>query len=303
MGCPYFEIQKTDDFGNIAEIISADKLPKHFIRRRTYASAKNSDVNGVMREFDYVGVRHKDGTFITPLKTMGVVSAIMLIISGVFVAYNILDGLGIYLTTLLFPALFGVFLYCHLKELAFVKTVAHLFILYDSEGEPYSVEIHGKRIRVIYKGKLFVIKRGKAKEVKSMRLRYYAYLNMYPQSVLDMGRFLDNSDKSYSAVLVPSVTYFEDGRGVLTLDCRHFNNDSTSSIYMDKHTQFSKYIFVVDKDLRLNAVYSAAREDALISDRILTKAEVISAGQAAGDDLKFYVYRNKALEKILKEIK
>lgn len=307
MGCPYFEIQKTDEFDNIAEIITADRQSRHFIRRRTYSPSKLADTNRVMHEFNYADVRHKDGTFVTPLKVMGGVSAVMIIISGIFLVgvepSKVLDGLAIYLTALLFIALFGVFLYCHLKEQAFVKTVAHLFILYDSAGEPYSVEIQGKRIRVIYKGRLFVIKRGKAKEVKSMRLRYYAYLNLYPQSVLDMGRFLDNSDKSYSAVLVPTVTYTDDGSGVLTLDCHYFNNGYTSPTCWDKHTQFLKYVFVVDKNLNLSAVYSAAREDALISDDILTKAEEVSRGQAAEDDLKFYVYRYKALEKILEEIK
>lgn len=56
----------------------------------------------------------------------------------------------------------AIFLFCHLTEFAFVKSRDDLFIAYDKEGEPYSVEVSKKRVRALYRNLLYIIK-GKKK--------------------------------------------------------------------------------------------------------------------------------------------
>ena len=61
MSCPYFEIQKSEDFDNIAEIIKADKEVKHFVRRRRYTPFDLSN-NSIKSAFDK-NVRHSQSGY------------------------------------------------------------------------------------------------------------------------------------------------------------------------------------------------------------------------------------------------
>ncbi len=73
--------------------------------------------------------------------------------------------IAIPLTALGIGILFGIFLFCHLKEFTFINTCDDLFIAYDGEGNFYSVEISKKRIRVLHKNSLYIIKGKKLKKI------------------------------------------------------------------------------------------------------------------------------------------
>ncbi len=79
MSCPYFEIQKSEDFDNIAEIIKADKEVKHFVRRRRYTPFDLSN-NSIKSAFDK-NVRHSQSGYFKALCLLAVVSSIMIAIS------------------------------------------------------------------------------------------------------------------------------------------------------------------------------------------------------------------------------
>ncbi len=57
---------------------------------------------------------------------------------------------------------------------------------------------------------------------------YYAYLSMFPHSVLSMEKYVDNSDRSTEPVIIPSINYYDDGR--CTLSFKEFRYSQTQSL-------------------------------------------------------------------------
>ncbi|MDE7453651.1 MAG: hypothetical protein K2N22_04510, partial [Clostridia bacterium] len=316
MSCPYFEIQKSDDFENIAEIILADNEPKHFVRQRRYSPFDVSD--GSIRSAFDKKIRHSQSGYFSGLRLFSIIFPIMTAISiYVMVAAapeNRLGLIAIPITTLGLGIIWAIFLVCHSVEFAFIKSCDHLFIADDAEGNHYSVEVRKKRIRVLYKGVLYVIKGKKIKTVRNDRKIYLAYLTMYPQSVLDMGKFVDNSDRDSEPVLTPHVEYLPDGSCSLSFGERghavrqnspaSFGHTGVAYSYhpLLRHLQFAKYIFTVNGDLKLTSVYTAARENAVINYDALTLAEVTESGNAAIEALKEIAAANVLLAKILNDI-
>ena len=316
MSCPYFEIQKSDEFENIAEIILADNEPKHFVRHRRYTPFDVSD--GSIKSAFGKKIRRSQSGYFSGLRLFSIIFPIMVAISiYVMVAAepeNRLGLIAIPLTTLGLGIIWAIFLVCHLIEFTFITSCDHLFIADDKDGNPYSVEISKKRIRVLYNGTLYVIKGKKIKTVRNDRKIYYAYLTMYPQSVLDMGKFVDNSDRDREPVLTPHVEYLPDGNCTLSFGERGYalrqnspasfsHNGGAYSYYpLLRHLQFAKYIFTVNADLKLISVYAAARENAVINYDALTLAEVTESGNAAMESLKKAAAENSRLEEILESL-
>ncbi len=69
-----------------------------------------------------------------------------------------------------------------------------------------------------------------------------------------------------------------------------------------RHLHFYKYIFTVNNDLKLTSVYSAARENAIISYDVVTFAEALESGDTAKEALKYKVKTNKLFESVLNKI-
>ena len=132
------------------------------------------------------------------------------------------------LTALVIGIIWGIFLICHIIEFSFVTSGDRLFIAYDGEGNPYSVEVGEKRIRVLYQNLLYVIKDKRIKKINNERKLYYAYLSMFPHSVLSMEKYVDNSDRSTEPVIIPSINYYDDGR--CTLSFKEFRYSQTQSL-------------------------------------------------------------------------
>ena len=222
MSCPYFEIQKSEEFENVAEIIEADREVKHFVRRRRYTPFDISD-SSIKSAFDKE-IRHSQSGYFNVLRLFSIILTIMIAISiYVMIAAmpeNRSGLIAIPITTLGIGIIWGIFLTCHIKEFTFIKTCDDLFIAYDGEGNPYSVEISKRRIRVLHKDSLYVIKGNKIKKIHKDRRLYYAYLSMYPQAVLDMGKYLDNSDRDMKPVLIPQIDYLSDGCCTLSFGAR-----------------------------------------------------------------------------------
>ena len=309
MSCPYFELQKSEDFENVAEIIGADIEVKHFVRCRRYTPSDVSD-SSIKSAFDK-DIRHSQSGYFDGLRLFSIILPIMIAISiYVMVAAspeNRLWLIAIPLTTLGLGIIWGIFLVCHITEFAFIKLCDDLFIAYDAGGTPYSVEISKKRIRVLYKDSLYVIKGKKVKTIRNQRKLYYAYLNMYPQAVLDMGKYLDNSDRNMQPILIPEIGYLPNGccslsfgeRGPVQRSGRH---NRVHKHPLLNHLHFCKYIFTVNSELKLTSVYSAARENAVINYDALTLATVTESGEAAIETLRKISGTNSLLAKTLRAI-
>lgn len=309
MSCPYFEIQKSEDFDNIAEIIKTDKEVKHFIRRRRYAPFDLSN-NSIKSAFDK-NVCHSQSGYFRVLCLLSVVSFIMIAISiYVMVATSPKERVGLVAIPLIafgICALFGIFLFCHLKEFIFIKSCDDLFIAYDGKGNPYSVEISKQHIRVLHKNSLYIIKGKKIKRICKERKLYYAYLNMYPQAVLDLGQYLDNSDRYMEPVLIPQIKYSSDGCCSLSIgergsSQRRGKHNKTHVHPLLQHLHFCKYLFIINNELKLISVYSAATENAVINFDALTFATVTESENSAIKSLIKIASSNNQLEKILKQI-
>ena len=204
----------------------------------------------------------------------------------------------------------AIFLFCYLTEFAFVKSRDDLFIEYDKEGEPYSVEVSKKRVRALYRNLLYIIKGKKIKTIKSERKLYYAYLNMFPQCVLDMGKYVDNSDRSTEAVFIPDINYCEDGQCILSLGKPAYKQNQNLPAGFEgfcpksllRHLNFYNYIFTVDNELQIISVYSAARQNAVIGYNVVTFAQRSEGGDAAKQALRNIAAKNKLLGNILYKI-
>lgn len=231
MGCPYFEIQKSEDYENIASIIIADKETKHFVRRRRYTQRCAND-DGIRSAFDKK-IRHSQSGFFEGLRFFLIVFPLMIAVSICVMVTatpeNMTGLIAVPLTALLIGIIWGIFLICHIIEFSFVTSGDRLFIAYDGEGNPYSVEVGEKLIRVLYQNLLHVIKGKRIKKINNERKLYYAYLSMFPQSVLSMEKYVDNSDRSTEPVIIPSINYYDDGR--CTLSFREFGYSHTQSLH------------------------------------------------------------------------
>lgn len=309
MSCPYFEIQKSEDYDNVAEIIKADKEVKHFVRRRRYTPFDISN-NSIQSAFNK-NIRHSQSGYFKILCLFSVVSSIMIAISiYVMVVASPKEQIGLIaipLTAFGIGILFGIFLFCHLKEFDFIKTCDDLFIVYDGEGNPCSVEISKKRIRVLHKNLLYIIKGKKIKKIGKERKLYYAYLNMYPQAVLDLGKYLDNSDRYMEPVLIPQIKYFSDGCCTLSFgergpSQRRGKHNKTHVHPLLQHLHLCKYLFIINNELKLISMYSAVRENTMINFDALTFATVTESGNSAIKSLIKIARSNNQLEKILKQI-
>lgn len=309
MSCPYFMIQKNKDFENFAEIIEADKEAKHFVRKRRYTpfDVSNSSIKSAFNQH----IRHSQSGYFKGLRFFSIVFPIMIALS-IYVMITALpenrSGLiAIPLTTLGVGILWGIFLICHLIEFAFITTCDHLFIAYNGAGSPYSVEISKQRVRILYKDTLYIIKGNKIKKINNERKLYYGYLNMYPQAVLDIGKYVDNSDKDEEPVLIPKIEYLPDGCCSLSFgergNAQRVGKHRGSHRYrLLHHLHFCKYIFTVNAELKLISVYSAARENTVISHDALTLATVTESGNSAIESLRQIAISNSRIEKVLRYI-
>ena len=220
---------------------------------------------------------------------------------------NRLGLIAIPITAFGFGVLWVIFLVCFAKEYRFVKSSDELFIAYDGDGNPYAVEVGKRRIRVLYKDALYIIKGKRTKTVHSERELYYAYLNMFPQSALNIGKYLDNSDRSMEPVLIPKIEYSADGCCTLSIGERGRVQRSGKHGRVHKypllhHLHFCKYIFTVNGELKLTSVHSAARESAAISHDILTLATVVERGDEALEALGKVAAKNCRLAEALGRI-
>ncbi|MDE7373330.1 MAG: hypothetical protein K2N18_04625, partial [Clostridia bacterium] len=153
-----FEIEKSDDYENVVEIINADTEAKHFVRRRVYTPSSIDD-DRVISEFEpRKYIRHRDGGFIRALGSFllsFLVFGAMSIYVGVTAPDKLTDFIALFIVAGFMGALFVVFLIMHLSEHAFMNSTDDLFILYDRFGTPCSVEIRKNRARVLYKDTLY----------------------------------------------------------------------------------------------------------------------------------------------------
>lgn len=282
------------------------------------SSARNdaercADDGGVRFAFDKK-IRHSQSGFFDGLRFFSIVLPLMIAVS-IYVMVtakpeNMTGLIAVPLTALVIGIIWGIFLICHIIEFSFVTSGDRLFIAYDGEGNPYSVEVGEKRIRVLYQNLLYVIKDKRIKKINNERKLYYAYLSMFPQSVLSMEKYVDNSDRSTEPVIIPSINYYDDGRCTLSFGEFRFSQTQSlpegyGSFYpksLLRHLNFYKYIFTVNNELKITSVYSASRENAILGYDIVTFAELSESGDAAKETLRKIITANKLLENVLYKI-
>ncbi len=218
--------------------------------------------------------------------------------------------IAIFLTTLFFIVGFILFFTFHIIDRNFVNLVNDLFIVYDKDNIFCSVETQKSKTRVLYKNKLYIIKSNKVKIIDKGRRLYFAYLNMLPIITLKMDRYnLEFEKSNYVYTLTPKIKYLQDGTSTLSICCPRptLNLEKIQEgeiIYFPKpqYIQFSKYMFVLSSNLKLNSIYYAATDNIISSYHVLTHAQLKEVGEDALLNLRKLANENTQLKEILKDV-
>lgn len=225
---------------------------------------------------------------------------------------NLFGVIPLFVTTAVFGIAFIFFTYCHFYEHKSMTTDSHLFVVYDTNGLPCSIEIKYACIKVLYKNKLYLIKNGKVKEISASSKIYLAYLNMFPLAVMNIEQYvegLESFDASYDVSIVPNINYLSGGGCSVSLNIfkNREKNGKKKSRYLsqrslNKFLHFSRYCLLIDKNLKLQSVYYSAKENNLLLNNIFTFANIVERGDSALESLRQFSNEHCLLEKVLKEI-
>lgn len=61
MSAPRFYIEENSDFADLAEIMSADREIKHFVKKRAFRECKFVSTDDLVSYYDKNHINHKDG--------------------------------------------------------------------------------------------------------------------------------------------------------------------------------------------------------------------------------------------------
>lgn len=309
-----FKIKQNNEFDNFTEIIYADKEAKHFVKHRTYSPRFVDEDEDIYSSFKSKKNSHKNSTYYNlVLLFCGISLSMIAITILIFININpkeLINGIAIPITTLFFTACFVLLLSFYIIDRKFVNLINELFIVYNKNNNVCSVETKKNKIKVLYKNKLYIIKSNKIKIIDKGKNLYLAYLNMLPISVLRIDNYNIEFEKSnYIYTLTPKIKYLQNGTSTLSICCPRpiFNLERIQEgekVFIPKpqYIQFSKYIFVLNSELKLNSIYYAATDNRISSYYVLTHAQLNAVGNNAILNLKKLANENAQLKEILKDI-
>ncbi len=177
-----------------------------------------------------------------------------------------------------------------------VEKYDELFNLFDKDGLPLCVSVCGDGARVLHADSLFLINAGKIKITHSPRKLYFAYLDMFPQSALNMSAFVPERKQYF---LAPENCLYDSVTTALT--------QGESKTYFSLNAarvgvtiwKLHKILFELDNCRNVQTVYSAVGKT---YGKYATRAEVLNCGEEALSELEKTLVFNPHLEELLKGI-
>lgn len=322
MKAPFYEIDKDESFDDISKLVLNDKQSLHFVRRRN----RFYEGQTLLRISDIETRKMFDDSNFKRLRTLNmgfhgwakywIYFQCMFLISLSVVIYWAVSGSMTNLNTEKLPTIIIFIALCcllgfisiylivnYLRKYFFLKKaffkLDDLYIIYDTNKLPCSIEVRGKQIRILYKQSLYIIYNKKIKQINNPLTIYCSYLNMFPQSALDIGKYITEHRAALSekelAYQHPMV-----GTSYLANDC--FTLSLTTYGVSSKEWRIYKYVFDLDKDNKLDIVYSAATESRRFRYYYVTRAEVVERGEIVYAELNKIINGNSYLKKLINEI-
>ncbi len=177
-----------------------------------------------------------------------------------------------------------------------VEKYGELFNLVDKNGLPICVWVNGDSARVLHAESLFQITAGKIKITHDPRKLYFAYLDMFPQSALNMSAFVPERKQYF---LAPENCLYDSVTTALT--------QGESQTYFSLNAarvgvtiwKLHKILFELDNCRNVQTVYSAVGKT---YGKYATRAEVVNCGEEALSQLKLTAAFNPRLEELLEGI-
>lgn len=177
-----------------------------------------------------------------------------------------------------------------------VEKYGELFNLFDRNGLPICISVCGDSARVLHADSLFQITAGKIKVTHDPRKLYFAYLDMFPQSALNMSAFVPERKQYF---LAPENCLYDSVTTALT--------QGESKTYFSLNAarvgvtiwKLHKILFELDNCRNVQTVYSAVGKT---YGKYATRAEVVNCGEEALSQLKLTAAFNPRLEELLEGI-
>ncbi|MBD5632789.1 MAG: hypothetical protein HDP34_06115 [Clostridia bacterium] len=166
-----------------------------------------------------------------------------------------------------------------------------LYIVYDGTGAPLCVSVSDKKARILYGGEYFEVTVKKVKRTQNPRTVYLAYLDMFPQSALNMSDYVPERKQYFLApenTLYDSVTAVVSSIGEKT--CLSLNAIQCGVGVWKLH----KILFELDKASAVNTVYSSVGKT---HSKYMTKAEL--CGSTSKEEILFALKKFPTAQKIV----
>jgi len=321
MKAPYYEILKDEKFDEVSELIFRDKQPIHFVRRRnrfydgqTALPVSDDEARGM---FDYSrakNLRTLNMNFYGWAKYLILFQSLFLISFGI-ILYWIFGGVlknpnaetGTIILFIFVCCILGIvsgyLTYDYISKYLFLKKAFYklddLYVLFDIDGKPCSIEIRGKRVRILYRQTLYVLNKCKIKTIKDPLTIYCSYLNMFPQSALDIDKFVPDHSPALSEKELRAYHPITAG----TYKCGEcFSLSLTTRGVASKYWRIYKYIYDLDEENNLKTIYSAATESRRFRYYYITKSEIVGRGDIVKEELNNILNRNSDLKNLLENL-
>ena len=171
-----------------------------------------------------------------------------------------------------------------------------LFVLFGKDGLPVCVAVSKSGVLILHNRDYFEITESKAKIRRDPRALYLAYLDMFPQSALDMDAFVSERKKYFLApenCLYDSVwTATTEGKNKIYFSV----NAAHSGVGIWK---IRKILFETDKNFQIQTVYSVVGKDC---GKYITRAQFVAAGESVVLQLKTALNDFPNAKNIIEEI-
>lgn len=177
-----------------------------------------------------------------------------------------------------------------------VENYDELYNLYDKCGLPVCVSVSGGGTRILHTDSLYLIAADKVKITHNPRKLYFAYLDMFPQSALNMSGVVSGRKQYF---LAPENCPYDSVWTALTQggSKTYFSiNAARSGVPIWK---LHKILFELDKDRNVQTVYSAVGKT---YGKYVTCAEASGNGEEVFSELEKTTAFNPRLEELLKGI-
>ncbi|MDE6504531.1 MAG: hypothetical protein K2L42_01535 [Clostridia bacterium] len=205
------------------------------------------------------------------------------------------------ITTVLFTAILAFFGFRIVRLVSYVnrvyKKLDDLYVIPAADGNPCCIVVESGICRVLHGSTLSVIKNGSVETTSDPLEVYLAYLEMYPQSALDMDKFVGERKKEFLS--------YDGGNGAYNFVDVYSSFHSAGawlSVNAAKNTSIAgihKILLELDNEFRVKAVYLAAGRNYA---NFITRAEALERGESVLNEIQTLRKSNPELDKILGKV-